>query len=127
MERLAAEVIVFKDICREAVDELLSRDEMRYEGKAGEQLRAEVAVYERALDRCEKVLATCFKLGMAKQRAELQEAEAQLVALVIRNVLGRLDLNEQQQRMAITAVPEELRAVSALVEHGEVVQGELVE
>lgn len=122
MERLAAEVIVFKDVCREAVETIMAMDAWRYEGKAGEQLRAEVAVYERALDRCEKVLATCFRLGMAERRASIDEAEQQLVAMVIRNTLNRLELNEYQQRLAITVVTEELRALQ-----GEIVQGELVD
>lgn len=121
IERLAAEVIVFKDICRERLELLWAQDEIRYSTSAGEQLRAEVALYERALDRCEKILATHVRLGIAKRREAINEAEQLLLVSAIRNILNRLGLSQEQQRIAVQVVPEELRAIS-----GEIVEGELV-
>lgn len=114
LDRLAAEVIVFKDIVRERLDELLA-GELRYEGKTGEQLRAEVALYERALDRCNTVLATNVKLGIAERKAALRKAEVEMLALTIRTILGRLGLTREQKILAGQVVPEELRAISAAV------------
>lgn len=116
MDRLAAEVIVFKDVCRERLDQLmvLGKD-IRYEGKTGEQLRAEVALYERALDRCNTVLATNIKLGIAERKAELEKAKAIMVAAVIRAILSRLELTHEQQRNAPRIIQEEMLALSAEV------------
>jgi hypothetical protein len=117
LDRLAAEVIVFKDIVRERLDTIMALPEgIRYEGKTGEQLRAEVALYERALDRCNTVLATNVKLGIAERKVELNKAQAQILAGVIRAILGQLELNHDQQRMAARVVPIELMAISAAVD-----------
>lgn len=117
MDRLAAEVIVFKDICRERLTTLLALpDGIRYQGQTGEQLRAEVALYERALDRCNTVLATNVKLGIASRRAEIDAATATLMVTAIRAILNRLDLTSEQKRVAVQVVPEELRAISAAVQ-----------
>jgi hypothetical protein len=117
MDRLAAEVIAFKDVCRERIEFL---SEIRYEGKTGEQIRAEITLYERALDRCNTVLATNLKLGIAERKQKLDEAQALLVVGLMRAVLGRLNLSKEQQQLAARVVPEEMRAISG------VIQGELV-
>jgi hypothetical protein len=116
MDRLAAEVIVFKDVCRERLEELLTMGELRYEGKTGEQLRAEVALYERALDRCNTVLSTNVKLNIAERKQKLDDAQAMLMVGVVKSILNRLDLTAEQKRMVIKVVPEEMRAISAAVQ-----------
>lgn len=115
MDRLAAEVIAFKDVVRERLDYLLEHEDIRYEGKTGEQTRAEITLYERALDRCNTVLATNVKLNIAERRVELDKAKAILVAGVIRAILARLDLTDMQQRMVPGIVQEEMLALSAEV------------
>ncbi len=110
IDKLANEAIVFKDICR---DKLIELDQVRYEGKAGEQLRAEVALYERSLDRCNVILSSYVKLGIAERKQKLDEAEALLVVGVIKAVLNRLKLTAEQKVIAGQVVPEELRAISA--------------
>lgn len=112
MELLAIEVIVFRDICRERMQKL---NEIRYEGTTGEQLRAEITLYERALDRCNTVLATNVKLGIAERRQQLEEAQALVLVGVIKSILGRLRLSPEQKAIAGEVVPEELRAISAAV------------
>ncbi len=113
LDRLAAEVIVFKDICRERIEQL---NQIRYEGKTGEQIRAEIILYERALDRCNTVLATNIKLGIAERKQKLDEAQALLMVGVIKTILNRLDLSREQKAIAVKVVPEELRAISAAVQ-----------
>jgi hypothetical protein len=116
LERLASEATVFKDVCREAVEELLEAGQgFGYEAKAGEQIRAAVVVYERALDRCNTILANCVKLNIAERRQKLNEAEAAILAMAIKNILSRLELSPQQRVIAGSVVPEELRAISAAV------------
>lgn len=109
MERIAAETIAFKDICRARLEAI--GDEWRYDHQHGEQLRAEVALYERALDRCEKILANYVRLGIADRKVKLDEAQAVLLVGVIKNILARLDLSRDQKTLAGQVVPEELRAI----------------
>jgi hypothetical protein len=117
LDRLAAEVITFKDICRERLDELLALPEgIRYKGQTGEQLRAEVALYERALDRCNTVLGTNVKLGIAQRREEMTKAQGQVLVGIIRAILNQLELTRDQQRTAARVVPLELKAITAAVD-----------
>lgn len=108
MEDLAAEVVAVKDFFRNQITEL------RYESeRTGEQLRAEVLLYERALDRSIKVLDLLAKLGISERRQALAEAQAVAIAGTIDNILERLNLTVRQRALALKVVPEELRALSA--------------
>jgi hypothetical protein len=115
LDRLAAEAIVWKDLCREAMEELWHLGQIRYEGQTGEQLRAEIALFERMLDRCFNVLAGMVKLNIAEKKVELDKQKAILVAMAIREILRRLDLTIEQQRRAPQIIKEEMLALSAEV------------
>jgi hypothetical protein len=112
LEQLAAEAAMFRKICFERL-EALKVDAWRYEGKTGEQIRSEVVLYERAMDRSQKFLVDYARLGIAEKRVKIAEAQAMILVGVIQNVLGRLDLSRDQKRIAATVVPEELRAIAA--------------
>lgn len=104
---LAAEVWAAKEFFKAKIESL------RYEHHAGEQLRAEVALYERALDRCMKVLGEITRLGIAERRARIQEAQAVLILRAFERVLDALELSPEQRVTATQVVPRELRALSA--------------
>lgn len=57
--------------------------DMRYRARSGEQLRAEVAVFERAMDRANTVLATYARLGIDDRLAGIEEAKAAMVIAAI--------------------------------------------
>jgi len=114
LEMNAAEAAAFRQICFDRVEAL--KDDWRYSSSAGEQLRAEVALYERAMDRANKFLMDMARLGIAEKRVKIAETQALLLVGVIQNVLGRLDLTRDQKRIAATVVPEELRAIAAPAE-----------
>lgn len=107
LERAATEAVVFKDVIYERLS-MLSDDEWRYEGKTGEQTRAEITLYERALDRVLKFEGDLLKLGIAERRARIEEAELILVAGAIRATLNRIGLTAEQQRIATVVIQEEL-------------------
>lgn len=117
MDRLAAEALAFKDTVRELLEGLLDRNggELRYEGKTGEQLRAEVALYERALDRCNTILATNIKLGIHEKRLELDKLQAQVIAQTIRTILDRIGLTTEQKKVVPGIIVEEMKAISTAV------------
>ena len=114
LEILMSEAKAFKDICRDRLNAI--GDEWRYKASAGEQLRAEVALYERAIDRCNKILTDYVRLGIAEKRVRIQEAQAMILVGVIQSILGQLGLTREQKAIAATVVPAELRAISAAPE-----------
>jgi hypothetical protein len=107
LSQLAGEVWAAKDFFASQIEQL------RYDHRSGEQLRAEVALYERALDRCIKVLEVMARLGISERRTRVAEAQAIMLAGVIDRVLDRLDLDEAQRMLALEIVPEELLAITA--------------
>lgn len=111
LEILASEAKAFKDICRDRLEAI--GENWRYDHRAGEQLRAEVALYERAIDRCNKILTDYVRLGIAEKRVKIAEAQAMILVGVIQNILGRLDLSREQKAIAASVVPQELRAISS--------------
>jgi hypothetical protein len=124
----AGEVLAFKDRLRERV-ELLDDWTMRIaafgggegeegEGRQlmamGEQVRAYVAAYERALDRAERTLARMIGLGLDAKLIELRadayrQASASRLYDVITKVLGDLGLTPEQQGLVPGSVARHLR------------------
>lgn len=75
---LAAEILAWQGACRAMVGAL---GELRSKaGAAGEQLRAEIALYERSLDRSSKVLEALVRLGIEDRLVRLSERQAVLMA-----------------------------------------------
>jgi hypothetical protein len=110
---LASEATKYREIFRQEVDKLLDADEVRYEHRAGEQLRAEMALWERSAERCLKMYSEIVRLGIAERQVRIREAEIVLMAQAIRNIMNRMELTQAQKRLAVQVVPEELRAIEA--------------
>jgi hypothetical protein len=106
--RVAAQVLWFKDRVAERVNELTS---IRYSTDGGEQLRAEVALFERSLDRCEKFLTAMARLNIDERLARISEQQADLVTFAVTAALEELGLSPDQQTEARRHVARHLRAV----------------
>jgi len=77
LAKIAAEVTAWKDLIGARVQEMTS---IRYSTETGgEQLRAEVAVWERALDRCERFLSSMAKLAIDERLARITELQKQMM------------------------------------------------
>lgn len=112
LEHLAAEVLAVKQAAAARVNAL--GEQIRYRsGQGAEQLRSEVALYERSLDRATKILETLAKLGLDERRVEVQERLAEQVTAVLRAVLDDLDLSPTQQAAAPVIVGRHLVALRA--------------
>lgn len=86
---------------------------IRYEGEhSGEQLRAEVAVLERAMDRCGKILVDIAKLNIEERLARVTEKQAQMAMDALSSAMGEMGMSPEQQREARSRVARHLRAVS---------------
>ena len=74
-------------------------------------LKAEVQMYERAMDRTHRLLDSLVKHGYAERQITIAESEALLVAGVIRRVVAGLGLTPAQQDQAQALLAEEFRAL----------------
>ena len=107
---LVSEVILYKDFCADQVARL--HGDYRYEGRSGEQLRAEVALYERSLDRGGKLLIEWSRLDIDERLTKIEEAKAAMLLEVIRRVLLSAELSDEQRAKAEAAAVKELRALN---------------
>lgn len=62
--------------------------DMRYKTVSGEQTRAELLAYERALDRCARILADIVRLGIDERLARVDEVLAGVVVASHRKALA---------------------------------------
>lgn len=83
LSELAGEVVALKDYFRQRLDGLAA-EAWRYQAGAGEQLRAEVALYERALDRTARLLGDMARLNLDERLARLTEAQGLQIVAVVR-------------------------------------------
>jgi hypothetical protein len=112
----AAEVKALKEIMRETAAWLLSTDKLRYTSKVGEQLRAELVLYERAVERYTKLLIEISKLRIEERLAGVQEATAVMLERAIDAALTESGVGLD----GITSARKAFRR------HLKVVEGELV-
>jgi len=114
LARLAEEAIAMKNALARRVNAIES---LRYEDdKGSEQLRSEIVLYERALDRSARFVEILAKSGFEEARTRIQIQQGQLVSLLIRRVLDALQLTDEQRTIAGTVVPNELRRLGAGLE-----------
>jgi len=109
LANLVSEVLLYKDFCAEQVAKL--RGEYRYEGRSGEQLRAEVALYERSMDRAGKLLIEWSRLNIDERLTRIEEAKAMMILDVIRRTLISAELSDEQRLKAEETAIRELRAL----------------
>ena len=96
---LAAQAVAWKNAMAAKVNELTS---LRYEGTGlGEQLRAEVALWERALDRCERVLVAMARLNIDERLTEISETRAGQIISFLAAVLARFGIPDDDHVIAV--------------------------
>lgn len=92
LSKIAGEALRWKEIIAGQVAQL---EQLRYQGVSGEQVRAEILLFERALDRCAAVLATIVRLNIDERLATITEQQGHILASVITTVLEQLDLGDK--------------------------------
>ena len=107
---LAAEAYAFKEELKRRVVSL-RENEWRYESIAGEQVRADIVLYERAMDRLARQLTVIAKLGIEERLARVTERQAFIVEQAVVAALEDLGLPVDVQDRARGAVGRRLRAV----------------
>lgn len=110
-ERMGVQVQMARAL-DELVGKLTAAGDMRYEHRAGEQLRGEVQVWLTLNQQLTRLGADYLKIGLDERKVQIAEAQAKILIGVIRAILDRLDLTGEQRRVAARAVPEELERVA---------------
>lgn len=112
LRELAAEAIGLKDFF---AARLAALEELRYQGagQAGEQLRAEVALYERALDRSQKFLHDLAKLGLDERQVRVSEAQVVILVGIINRGLAASNLDADQVITVRANMAAEMRKIGA--------------
>lgn len=110
LQRIAGELIAVKNWLRGHVERL---ETIRYEGRAGEQVRAELVVYQASLRDATSALATIVKLGIDERLSRIQEsAVASIVEAVDRGV-RESGITGSQAVQVKAAIAGHLRMVAA--------------
>jgi hypothetical protein len=105
---LTSEVIGFKDQVALLVGELSA---MRYSTDAGgEQLRAEIVVYERALDRSARTLVDIAKLNIEERLVQVSERRLVLLARAVERILANYQIDARDPAVS-AVIARELRAL----------------
>lgn len=96
LQRLAGRAAAWEDIIGEKVNELHS---LRYSTEGGEQLRSEIVVMERAMDRLGKLLVDIARLNIEGRLAVVREATAAMLEHALAQALDSsgCDLDGQQR------------------------------
>lgn len=111
LKKLAGQVVAWKDALSDKVNELTA---IRFtDDKGSEQLRSEIALFERAMDRCASVLSVMAKLNIDERLAAVNEQQVELVATALQASLAELGLDKEQQEEARHGVARRLRAVAS--------------
>lgn len=97
---------LWRQILQERVAEL---QVLGYAGVTAEQVKADVLLFERALDRSAKITDSIARLNLEERRQVLDEKTGRTIADVIQAVMRDLKLSEEQRRRAPLLVSARLR------------------
>lgn len=110
LSEVAGQILAWKDRLSFRVNAL---NQIRYEDdKGSEQLRAEVALYERALDRSVTVLAAIARLNIDDRLATISEKQADVVITAIEAALAHAGITGDQAVEAKKVAARHLRVVA---------------
>lgn len=107
---LANEQVAWKNLCLAKLAKL-QEDEWRWDGdRAGEQIRSEILMYERAIDRATNTLIKISRLGIEAKLAQIAEKQVRIVETAIVRTLQDIGLDIDTQTKARTRIIKHLKA-----------------
>lgn len=107
---VAGEAVAWKNAMAEKVNDLL---EMRYEdAKGAEQLRSEIVVWERALDRCVTTLAAMAKLNIDDRLAGIRQQTLDMLERALDAALESSGAGLEGKQRAREAFRRNIRVVA---------------
>lgn len=111
LQRLAGRALAMEQAIGDLVNNL---EDLRFtDEKGAEQLRSEVVILERAMDRAGKLLVDIAKLNIEERLAKVTERQAELVQAALAAGMADLGYPADQQTALRRSVARHLRAVPA--------------
>jgi hypothetical protein len=110
LSKLAAEVLYFKDVFRDEVAKLQTLE--TYDATGAEEVRAIIRLYERAVDRSQRLLVEMSRLDLDARLVRLDELQADLMFTAVIAVLNELGLDREQVSKARELLGAKLRALT---------------
>ncbi|MHB9857623.1 hypothetical protein [Streptomyces sp. YIM S03343] len=111
LSEVAGQILAWKDQLAARVNDI--SDAIRYkDGRGAEQLRAEVALYERALDRSITALSAIARLNIDERLAAISEKQADAVITAIEAALAHAGVTGERSVEAKKVAARHLRVVS---------------
>jgi hypothetical protein len=107
----------FMEVLGERVEELRS---VRYSSEGGEQLRAEVALYERAMTSTGRLLVDLAKLGLDERMVRLSEAQGVVIVGIMLAAVRELGLGDEVEAALRPAIARQLRLTADRKRHGRI-------
>jgi hypothetical protein len=112
--QLADEMNEWRLIMRDVVAYLLDRDRIRSaHDRVGEQLRAEVLLYERAIERLAQLWERIIKLGIEARMAKIEDIQVQAIETALDTALAASGLGLVEREKARGALRRELVKAAA--------------
>lgn len=84
-----------------------------YDLKETPHIKAEIELYERAMDRTHRMLDSLIKAGYMERQMKIAEDEATIIAGIMRRVFQQVGMTQAQQRKASVFLREEFAALEA--------------
>lgn len=110
MLKTAGIAVAWRDVLEARVSSL--EDYSAVNGVGAEQVRADVVLFERALDRTGKVLELIARLDLDSRLTSMGEELGRQVVAMIRRSVADLDLTPEQSARFDAAIARELRAAA---------------
>jgi hypothetical protein len=112
LAELAGEITAWKELAAERVAALKDLAQRNFQS-GSDEVRAEIQVYERALDRCVHVLATIARLNIDERLVKISEQQAAIVKTALLGAMEDTGLPREQQREAAGHLARRLRLVAS--------------
>jgi hypothetical protein len=109
LQELAGEAVAWKQLCH---DHMAVLEKMRYGTEGGEAIRGEIILFERALDRCAKILVDIAKLNIDERLVKVSEGQLDLMTRALTAWMAETGMTTEQQLEARRGVARHLRLIS---------------
>lgn len=111
LQRVAGQVVAFKDVCARVVNKLRDTD-LRYSSAAQlEQIRGEVQLWERSLDRAVTALTGLARVQVDERLTAIRERDRDDIARAVTAALTDLGLGAEDANKARVAFARHLRLI----------------
>lgn len=107
-KQFAGRVMAWLDLMERLLADL---DSPRYRGATAEQIRGEVVLYERAMDRANTVLGTYAKLNIDERLARISEQQGSMIYNAVMTALRVAGLSPEQQDRVRPEIARQMRAL----------------